>query len=104
MSTPQVTWDSPVRAEPHGTPQDRPQEQPQVSWDSETSKLPDSPTASPAPSQSALSELVDMGKLMPALIYSRVLGTDPHFAYQHSDDIEKQFSNISKDFNARSEE
>lgn len=97
MSSPQVTWDSQAPS----PPQNRPQDTQQVSWDSEPSKAPASPTGAVAPQQSAFSELVNMGRMMPALIYSKVLRTDPKFAYEHSDEIEKRFSAISSDFNAR---
>lgn len=57
--------------------------------------------ARPEAQGGALSDLVDMGKLLPALIHAKLLGTDPGLTYNHADEIEKQLSAVASDFKSR---
>jgi hypothetical protein len=62
---------------------------------------PNAPLRASQPQESALHELLDIGRLGTSLIYSKLLGADPHFAYMNSDAIEKQLSDIAPDFAKR---
>ena len=42
-----------------------------------------------------------MGRLGTALVYSKLLGTDPHFAYMNHDNITEQLTKIAPDFMQR---
>ena len=65
------------------------------------SSAPNAPPRPSQPQESGLGELLDMGRLGTALVYSKLLGTDPHFAYMNHDNITEQLTKIAPDFMQR---
>jgi len=59
---------------------------------------PSSQDGAVAPSSGAISDLLDMGKLLPALIFSHMTGADPKLAYDQHDYIKQRLSATGSDF------